>query len=71
MKPELGKQKNPMAMPLAKPMTNDQYLLQVMTDRCRSLEDNLLAMVQKIAQLEMEKGGLNAKTGNDNSKDKD
>jgi hypothetical protein len=64
---EIAKKANAKAAQSVKPMSNDQYLLQVMTDRCRILEDKLLAMVQRISELEMEKGGL--KDANDNSTD--
>jgi len=57
------------AAPAAAPMiSNEQYTLNVMTSRCKSLETQVLALAQEVARLKSLYEPTAAKGGKDGSK---
>ena len=58
----------PVAPATAPMISNEQYTLNVMTSRCKSLETQVLALAQEIARLKSKYEPVDEKGGKDGSK---
>ena len=58
----------PVAPATAPMISNEQYMLNVMTTRCKTLETQVLAMAQEIARLKQKYEPVDAKGGTDGNK---